>query len=278
MKSVMKLYGKQLKLIISSLCTLTVIILFMTSVYGWYTTNSTASANGLQASTDNSNIHLREYIQIKRYFVSNGVAKIQADNLYKRKNGNSYYKWDSKTNDYVTDEEKNNIPMTFDSLYPNEYLDITLWYYPDEMYKDNDYTISLTSFNDTNGKFSETHTIEDTNESKTFTHSVLGVYRVGEVTTSEEDGTEIQSVTKWNWLCQYNGDYEEDTLFTSIIFKSGSFKTESTVTIDEDSQRYYTTTFRIELSLEQLQTKMTYVSTNALSEKYVTIGAIRLLG
>lgn len=286
MKNFMKLYGKQIKLILSSLCTLIVIILFMTSVYGWYTSNATATASSLQASSDNSNIHLREYIEIKRYFVSNGVAKEQEDNTYKRvDSSNTYYKWDTETLDfeYSDKEKKKKIPMSFDSIFPNEYLDITLWYYPDEMYKDNSYTINLTNFSDSNGKFSETHTIGDTTETETFTHSVLGVYRVGEVTTTtttNDDGTktEKRSVNNWNWLCQYNGDYEADTTYSSVTFKSGSFKSESTVTIEGDKQAYYTTTFRIELSLEQLSSKMTYVSTNALSEKSITIGAIRLLG
>ncbi len=276
MKKSNKLISKQIKLLISLLFTLAVTLVFITSVYGWYTTSNNVSANTLNVSSENSNIHFSDYIQIKRYFVSNASTTPRDDNMYKRLDGtNTYYKWDSKKNTYITDATTNErIPMFFDSLYPNEYLDITLWYYPDQKYKDNNYTISLTNFNDTNGTFSETHTIEDSNEVKTFTHSVLGVYRVGEVATSTaEDGTKTQSVSRWNWLCQYNGDYEDDTNFSSVTFKTGSFSSETKV-----DDKYYSTTFRIEFSLEQLQNKIKNVSTNALSEKTVSIGAIRLLG
>ncbi len=277
MKKSNKLINKQIKLLISLLFTLAVTLVFITSVYGWYTTSNNVSANTLNVSSENSNIHFSDYIQIKRYFVSNTSTTLQEDNMYKRLDGtNTYYKWDIDKNTYITDTTtKEKIPMFFDSLYPNEYLDITLWYYPDQKYKDNDYTISLTNFNDTNGKFSETHTIDG--KSETFTHSVLGVYRVGEVTSKTVDGKETQSVSTWNWLCQYNGDYEDDTNFSSVTFKTGSFSSVTKVK-DLNGDKYYSTTFRIEFSLEQLQNKIKNVSTNALSEKSVSIGAIRLLG
>ncbi len=280
MKKSNKFIIKQISLLISALITLAVTLVFITSIYGWYTTNNNASANSLKVSTENSNIHFSDYIQIKRYFVSNGSPTLQENNIYKRLDGtNTYYKWDVEKSSYITDTTtKARIPMFFDSLYPNEYLDVTLWYYPDQKYEDNDYTISLTNFNDTNGKFSETHTIDGSTEVKTFTHSVLGVYRVGEIITSKaEDGTETQGVSTWKWLCQYNGDYEDDTNFSFVTFKTGSFSDETKVN-DFNGDKYYTTTFRIEFSLEQLNSKIQNVSTNALSEKYVTIGAIRLLG
>ena len=235
----------------------------ISGIFAWFTVNQSTKSDNVTVDTNDENVHFRNLIEITRYYNSSIVS----DTWYHCEDGDTNYYEYSLSTGYVYDDDSNLIPMTISSILPNEYIDITLWYYPDDECKNNTYNLCLVDLDDLNGKFELT----DSQTSTSYSHSALGVFRVGEVDTD----THLVDDSNWKWLCTYNGNYLDDTTYSSVSFKSGSFSTESTTTIDNVS--YYSTTFRIELNLTQYYDVLTKATTNALSELYVKIGGIRLI-
>ena len=231
------------------------------SIFAWFTSNQQADASNISVDSSNENLYLRVLIEIKSSY--KGV--LQSDTFYKRLDGTDYfYEYDLTGNQYILDSSNNKISMDFTSLYPNEYVDITLWYRIDSELIDKDYKIILTDFDDSNGKFS----IKNNETGESFQHSALGIFGVGEVV----DGT---SPATYNYLLDYNGDYESDTVYREVPVKRGKFSDETTEHIGNFD--YYKTTFRILLDLTNYSSKLPHSSTNALSELYVIIGKIRII-
>ncbi len=241
------------------------LISLIVGVYAWFTINSSVDTSSIDVVTSNDNVHFRDRIRIKRYYGNQLVF----DKWYYRENENNknYYEYDFNSDSYILDDQNNKIPMKVTSLFPNEYIDISLWYYPDEEASENTYSLSVGSFDDTNGRFEEI----DSSTNNSYTHSALGVFRVGKIDIDEDE----EVVNNWSYLCQYNGDYLEDTKFDNVRFYNGSFKTEEGVMIN--NKKYYQTNFRIQLNFDQYYNKLIYASTNVLSEKVISIGSIKLI-
>lgn len=226
----------------------------ITALFAWYINNQRTNANNLIVETDNANIEIREVINIKRYMAS----ELFSDKNYHKYTDGYYYEYDMTNSSYVL-VSGNKIPMNINSIYPTEQIDITLWYRKNGDIQSDDYSLYLTDFDDTYGKF-----YSYDNEETPYEHSIKGVFRVGE----------LKEEMSYNWFAIYNGDYLTDTSYDRVLIKSGKFSTDSADTFDNIS--YYHTTFRIELSLNQYNLKLNAMP-NALSEKRLIIGAIRLI-
>lgn len=241
------------------------LISLIAGVFAWFTINSNTNGSGISVDSNNDNVHFRDRIQIKRYYGTNLVNErwFYTDSSTDQKR---YYEYDFSTESYVLDSNNQRIDMNITSIFPNEYIDVTMWYYTDTN-EATTYNLCLTDFDDTFGQFSET------NNNQTYTHSALGVFRVGEV--YEEEGQYLVDDNDWSYLCKYNGDYLEDTKYNSVSVKRGNFSTESTTLIGNIN--YYKATFRIQLKFDQYYQYLPNSSTNALSEKSILIGTIRLI-
>jgi len=258
-KEFFKKYGNFVSLV--SLLILTVISI-ITATFAWFASNSIDYGRGININTNEANVNFRDLIEIKRYF--DNSTDVTSDKWYHRYIDSFYYEYDIDTNSYVIDDDGNKISMDILSLYPNEYVDVQMWYKVTEDIKNKPYTITLTNFDDSNGIFTETV------DNVTYSHSALGVFRVGEVSLDESNNKVVNS---WSWLATYNGDTQEDTKPLSVIVKNGDFSNEETVTID--NEEYYTATFRLQLSFLQYDI-LKYTATNVLSNKSIYINTINL--
>ena len=271
--------------------------------YGWFVTNDKSSVNGVEITSNGDTVHLRDYIKITRTLSKNVTTTWYKRDSSSESKDKSYYKINLLTDsdkkfEYAYEEttnengttSNNKIPMTLANIFPNETVDVTLWYYPDETLKNSSYNLYLANLKDHNndgttdednfGRFS----VYKSSPAKITYHSAFGVFKAGElVQTSKDDGTSsLDFGSDSTYLATYKGTHVDDETFDSIKIKTGSFVNETPSTIDklDDSEKdsYYETTFRIKLDLTQFNNVFNGdISTNKLSEKYVEIGAIRII-
>ena len=245
--------------------TLSIISLFVTvfllifAIFSWYVSNETVTVDGVRATSSSGGVEIRDKMTVKRY-LNNALV---SNKEYHADTNSIYYEWDVTNSKFVLDDG-NKVPLGVASMFPNEYIDITMWYRA--TYSNvSTYSIGITNMDDSEGTFIET--IDD----EEYTHTALGVFRVGEVTL---DSNDEEVVNNWYWLADYNGDEEEDTKYDVVTFKNGNFSTEDSETIDGIT--YYKTTFRIQMKLDNYYT-LSKTSTNMLSEKKVKIREIRVI-
>ena len=234
-------------IIVSSILFLVTLATAITTLFAWFINNERSAAGGIDVSSDNTSVEIREVINVKRYF----AGDLFSDKNFHRFTDGYYYEYDMENEEYVL-SSGNKIPMTFNSIYPTEIIDITMWYRLTGESDVDDYSLYLTNFDDTNGKFYNTD-----NNDVSYEHTVRGIFRTGEV--KEE--------MSYNWL-------GTDTNYDKVLIKAGKFSTDVKETYD--LKMYCKTTFRIELSLDQYYAKL-HAATNALSEKILLIGAIRII-
>ncbi len=299
-----KMFEIGFMLVAALTCVTTTFVMWIT--YGWFTTNDKSSVNGVEMETSNDNVHYRDYIKIERT-----LSNITTTSWYKRDSSedskdDSYYKivqnkdtnlwdYDLETTTEGSETKSTKIPMTLTNIFPNEIVDVTIWYYPDESLTTNDYMIYLADLKDHDGKgetdeenFGRFYTPGATTSVAGHYHSVFGVFKTGELVskevTNEEDNTTTTTLDfsdDSTYLATYNGTHVDDTTYTSIRIKSGNFANEEKKEVekmdDSELDSYYTMTFRMKLDLGQFNDKLKGVSTNKLSEKYIEIGAIRII-
>ncbi len=228
-------------------------------LYGWYVTNEKASVDGIRATSSSGSVEIRDKMSVKRYLNNELVSEKE----YHADTNSVYYEWDVTNSEFILNDG-NKVPLGVASMFPYEYIDITMWYR--STYSGlSTYSIGITNMDDSEGTFTET--INDVN----YTHTALGVFRIGEVTL---DSNNKEVVNNWYWLADYNGDTLEDTKYDVVTFKTGNFSNESSETIDGIT--YYKTTFRIQMNLTNYYV-LKKTSTNMLSEKKVKIKEIRVM-
>lgn len=273
--------------------------------YGWFITNDKASVNGVEITSNDDSVHLRDYIKITRTLSKNVTTTWYKRDSSEGSTDKSYYKINLLTNstskyeyayqvttneDGTTTTTTNKIPMTLENIFPNETVDVTLWYYPDETVKSNTYDLYLANLKDhnNNGETDEDNfgrfSYYQQSPAKLTYHSAFGVFKAGSlVSKTNDDGTTTSDFgTDATYLAKYNATNQDDTTYSQVKIKSGSFASETPTTVEkfEDSEQdsYYSTTFRIKLDLGQFNNVFNgAISTNKLSEKYVEIGAIRII-
>ncbi len=251
----MKNYIKQNKKVISSIVLLVLtFIVGITSTFAWFISNGHSETGNINVETNNVNVEIRDIINIKRHLSD---ELISSKDYHKFSDG-YYYEYNQTTGEYVL-SGGNKIPMNITSIYPTEMIDITLWHRVVGEVDRSSFIIYLADFDDSQGKFNVTD-----NEGNIYEHSVRGAFRVGE----------IKDEMTYNWLGTFNSDTTGDTLSSSVEVMTKNYSDAAVETFDEIA--YYKSSFRIELSLEQYTQKLTPI-TNALSEKMLKIGVIRLI-
>ncbi|MCR5786906.1 MAG: hypothetical protein K6G28_04330 [Acholeplasmatales bacterium] len=253
----MKLIKTNYRIIANIFMLVLTLISIITCVFAWFAVNKDSKGTGINVDTNNSNVYFYDEIKITRYFGS-----VVIETTYKKDNDNYYYEYSNGS--FVTvDNEKS--PLNLTAIYPNETIEVSLWYRVDNDLLGKDYYIILTNLDDSNGLF------EERVNNNTYTHSALGVFRA---TSSAYSNIEQAS---WNWLLDYNGDTLADTKKERVNVKSGNFDGVNTVKLAGSNYDYYNAKFCIQCNLSQYQTSLTNVPTNALSELSVRIGSIRII-
>lgn len=260
-------------------------------VYGWYTSNKEVGMGGIVAISNNQNVIFKDVVHVKRLLNDKVISEVD----YKSDNLKNFYLYDSATNSYVL-ENGNKIPFSLKGIFPNETIDITVGFKSDDS-GFTAYSLYFANFGDD----LESSEFKITVSGISYEHSVRGVFRVGQFeyvkTTDTIFDSETDYYTKkdgifslaavtpgeaisedyytrgiydWEWLATYNGSTVSDTLKPMVCVSDGSFESL------EKKGEYYLTTFRLELNLEQYQT-LENTSSNLLSEKTISIGAIRII-
>lgn len=208
--------------------------------YSWFTLTNSASADGVNLSSSSGAVTFGESLTTTRTLgTSVTVATYRLSGTNDR-----YYLYDDLTSSFTTDGEGALVPFTLSAVIPGETLDIALSFTGTGDAKGNGWTFSLKDLSDaTDGTF----TAADG------TYSVFGIYRI----YVEESGVFVDK----GFIADYSLGPTHPTAFTVA---SGSW---GSGTVDF--------TFRISVDLTQYKA-LSGTVTNQLSEKYVSIGQIRV--
>lgn len=243
------------KKIISSLAlTLTMLIVTLLAVIffvtkAWFATNEKTNVDGLEVVASSEYITYSDTIDAKVVMntvtVANGTYKRETDTNY-------YYLYDTENATWMLDDDGNKRAMSYDSLYPGEYIEISIKFTCSDSRLGSTYKLYFSGLTDS-----------DTFEHDDKTYSVLGVYKVVPV-TYDSDGTATEGTGRF--LADYNASEIADTC--EIL--TGTFN-ES----DKDADGYFSASFRLYIDLEQYN-KLSGVATNTLSEKIIKISKLVL--
>ncbi len=223
------------------------IVITMFSTKAWFASNKDVGGSGISVSA------AREYLLFGDEITAKAVMSHTtiAEGNYKRfENSNNYYLY--RDGDFVKDDDGNYRPLSYSSLYPGEFIEISLTISCDESHKGMDYTLYFSGLS------------QNDNEEGSFTvgektYSVLGVYKIVPCTVSE-DGTVTEDTTNSKFIVDYSAD---TTVSDTCEITSGTM-TETTMSV----------TFRLYVDLTQY--KGLGAATNALSEKTINLDGIVL--
>jgi hypothetical protein len=247
------------KLIANIFLLLLALVSIISCVFAWFMSNTNVDASGIKVESTYSNVYFYDEIKIVRHFAGKNIESSYL------KNGDYYYEYDKNNNSFVRVNGEL-VPMMLTAIYPNETIEVTVWYRADKNLDGKNYQIILTDFDDTDGIFRVNY------NDNYYEHSALGVFKA-----TKSKFANITEETEWDWLLDYNGDELADTKKNRVVVASGVFNEDSAVTIDDSAYKYYESTFCIECNFEQYKEKIEHAQTNALSELMVSIGAIRII-
>ena len=203
----------------------------------WFSSNKNTTSDGMQISATTDKMSFSDTLTAKA--VMNGITV--ASGTYKKDttatSGANYF-----------DDAGN--PISYDSLYPGEYIEITVNFTCSDSLIGTGYKLSFSGLSG-----SDTFTYNE------IEYSVLGVYRVSVVTGTDENGKEIV----------------EDKGFLSDYNNPGTINDKFEITTGTFSEGGNTATFRLTIDLTQYKT-LSGVATNTLSEKKVSIDRLVLEG
>ncbi len=207
----------------------------------WFSLNKKVNATGLQLTTESDILMFEDPVTVTKHF-----GEVSITTQYRQDADGNYYEYNSTDGTFVLDKTTNEkVPLHLDGLLPGQFIEITVSY---KANKTLNYNLSLSGFDDTNGKF----TVVNGTDAKEY--SVLGIYRVSVLNGDTE--------TDLGWLADYTAGTKKENV---DLVKNGSI--EAGVTLQ--------TTFRISIDLEQYN-KLEGTTSNLLSEKEITIGSICL--
>jgi len=238
--------------ILSSLIMLIIIgALLITISFSWFAQNLTASSSGLTVSTMDERITFGNSITVKKYISGNLISN---DEYRQDGHSGNYYLWDTELADFAKDEGGNTIPITISGLLPGEVVEFEFTYSCTDGLIGDKVEIFL-------DRIEADSFVENIGGETVATHSVLSVYKV-----SVLDG---ESFDSGRWLVTAVTGVD-DTAPSRVVLSTPTWQRVS----DNDEENYARMTFRLTLDLEQYYGL--YTSTNQLSEKSFSIGALRI--
>ena len=246
-----KLVGSFLSCVALFAAFVTVSVAAFFGTKAWFAANDKTSAGGMSLTAKD------DFIAFGNTFTAKAVmnSSVIAEGTFKRGDGDDYYLIDETTGDFSLDESGNKQTLFYGSLYPGEYIELSLKITCVNERRGGGYRLSLSNL-----KNSETFTATDGK-----TYSVLGLYRVKTVTYDESGEA---TLTDKGFLADYNdesGKIPDDFIVTEGIFDESLM----------DENGYITVNFRLYIDLEQYKT-IPNTTSNMLSEKTINIGSITL--
>lgn len=212
----------------------------------WFSSNKNTASDGMQISAATDKITFGDTLTAKAVMnnieVASGTYKKDSNST----SGANYFLLKSGSDtEYELDEDGNKKPLSYNSLYPGEYIEISVNFTCSDSLIGTNYKLFFSGLTD-----SDTFTY---NEKE---YSVLGVYKVSVVNS---DGTEEDK----GFLSDYD---DPENVNDSFIITTGTF-----------AEGVNTATFRLTIDLTQYKT-LSGVATNTLSEKTVSINRLVLGG
>lgn len=246
-----KLVGSFLSCVILFAAFVTVFIAAFFGTKAWFAENDKTSAGGMSLTAKDDFVAFGDSFTAKAVMNSSVIS----EGIFRRGDGDDYYLTDETTGEFVLDESGNKQTLFYGSLYPGEYIELSLKITCVNERRGSGYKISLSDL-----KNSETFTATDGK-----TYSVLGLYRLKTVTYDENGEA---TLTDKGFLTDYNADGEN--IPDEFIVSEGIF---DETLMDENG--YITVNFRLYIDLGQYKTIPNTMS-NMLSEKTINIGSIIL--
>lgn len=255
----LKKFFRNKKLVSSALSCLAMLVAFVVlsiSLFGgtkaWFAKNKDVGANGMTFATKD------DFLSFADTFTAKAImnhAEI-ASGTYLRADDGGYYLVGDDGN-FALDESGNKRPLSYGSLYPGEYIEVSLKIRCAESRIGTGYRLYFSDL-----EKSDTFETKSTAEATEKTYSVLGVFRL-EV---------LQSDGSWankGFLCDYTSDSVIADEFD--IVENGVWDKNA---MDEDG--YITVSFRLYVDLTQYFALDGSLTSNVLSEKKIGIGAVVL--
>ncbi len=212
----------------------------------WFSANKEVDADGMTISTASEYMTFGDTLTVKAVMgntvVAQGTYKKDEDS---EASSNYFLLKDGSDTDYVLDDAGNKKPISYDSLYPGEYIEMTVNFTCSEALIGTNYKLYFSGLSS-----SDTFSYNDQS------YSVLGVYRVSVVSSAD-------SVADKGFLADYTNP---EAVNDSFVITTGTFESGEN-----------TATFRLTIDLEQYK-ELDGVATNTLSEKSVSIKRLVLEG
>ena len=211
---------KRIRLILNISTLFVCVFLLISTMFAWYTSNKNVSANGISASTDNSNAII---IEPTITTVRHNLNKDTIESVYSMDdNGSLWLKsYIKKDKDSVVlenqndpkDNNGNSIPFRIEEMLPGEYIDITFGFYLKEEYDNTAFKIKLMNISlvDKNETFSKKYS--DAN------YIWLPSYKINESDQNNIEMTILNETWKNSYgvLCYTFRIYEDFTQYYNLI-------------------------------------------------------------
>lgn len=243
-----KMLSQGISLLVSFVALVVVVIAMLPGTRAWLARNDDVSSNGMSLTAKSEWMRFADTFTAKAVIndieVASGIHKRDADDMY--------YLWNGS--DFELDAQGNKQTLSYKSLYPGEYIEITLKFTCSQDRIGKGYTLYFDGLDN-----SDTFTTVATSTSSSATYSILGVYKLF---VQQSDG----SFEDKGFLYDFSSSTEGQP--TTVDIASGVFDQSSM-----DSDGYVTLTLRLQVDLEQYNgLPGTYA--NLLSEKTAKIQAI----
>ena len=231
---------KRIRLILNISTLFVCVFLLISTMFAWYTSNKNVSANGISASTDNSNAII---IEPTITTVRHNLNKDTIESVYSMDdNGSLWLKsYIKKDKDSVVlenqndpkDNNGNSIPFRIEEMLPGEYIDITFGFYLKEEYDNTAFKIKL--MNISGGSF----VVDE------YTHYVSGAFKYKNISLVDKNETFSKKYSDANyiWLNSYKiNESDQNNIEMTILnetWKNSYGVLYYTFRIYEDFTQYY---------------------------------------
>lgn len=239
--------------LISSFVMLIIIGTLLISItFAWFSENKRANATGMTISATDERVEFGPSVIVKRFIDDYVIEELEFRVPDDDPHSSQYYLWDSVGRAFVL-ENGERVPITIAGLLPGETVDLTFSYICTDSLEGRSLAIYFDRI--VADTFSEI-------DSASTSHSVLGVYKI----SADQGGTGF-STPEW-MVTSVSGTKDTSPTRVDIIDNT------TWSAADVAAGVHKTVTVRLDFNLEQYTKLLT--ATNQLSEKFFSIGAIRI--
>ena len=219
----------------------------------WFSENDRVNSTGMTISATDERVEFGSSVTVKRFIDDYVIEELEFRVPDDEPDSSQYYLWDSESDAFKLDDGGERIPISIAGLLPGETVDLTFSYICTDSLEGRSLAIYFDRI--VADTFSEI-------DSAFTSHSMLGVYKI----SADQGGTGF-STPEW-MVTSVSGT--EDTSPTRVDIIDNTTWSAA----DVAAGVHKTVTVRLDFDLEQYTTLLT--ATNQLSEKFFSIGAIRI--